>query len=142
MARAVDEQDRAGRQDEYLNLVREWPLRPIRNAGELDRAIRMLDSLSDRPHLSPDAKDYLLVLVDLVGKYEQERFPIPPVSAAEVLEHLVESRGVTQRDVSTATGIAETTVSELLRGKRPMNRRHIEALARFFAVSPAVFFES
>jgi HTH-type transcriptional regulator/antitoxin HigA len=142
MVRAVEGRDHADVQDEYFHLVREWPLRPIRSDGELDRAIRMLDSLSDRPNLSDDAKDYLLVLVDLVGKYEEEKYPIPPVSAAEVLEHLIESRDVSQREVSTATGIAETTVSELLRGRRPMNRRHIEALARFFAVSPAVFFES
>ncbi len=37
--------------DRYLGLIQELPLRPIRSEAELDRAIAMLDSLSDRETL-------------------------------------------------------------------------------------------
>jgi hypothetical protein len=50
----------------YLALIREWPLLPIRSKADLDRAIAMLDALSDRESLSPEEHDYLLVLAGLV----------------------------------------------------------------------------
>ena len=37
------------------------------------------------------------------------------------------------------TGIAESTISEVLSGKRKLNRTQIGKLARYFHVSPAVF---
>ena len=64
---------------------------------------------------------------------------MPPVSDADMLRHLIESRGTTQAEVAAEAGIAESTISEILAGKRGMNRRHIEALARHFKVNPAVF---
>jgi transcriptional regulator with XRE-family HTH domain len=46
---------------------------------------------------------------------------------------------MTQAGVATETGIAESTISEILKGKRGLNRKHIEVLAKHFKVSPAVF---
>jgi HTH-type transcriptional regulator/antitoxin HigA len=34
----------------------------------------------------------------------------------------------------------ESIVSEILSGKRPLTKRHIEKLSERFSVSPAVFF--
>jgi HTH-type transcriptional regulator/antitoxin HigA len=56
-----------------------------------------------------------------------------------MLRHLIDARDTTQAAGSAATGIAESTVSEILAGRRGLNRKHIEALARHFGVSPAVF---
>ena len=36
-------------------------------------------------------------------------------------------------------GMAPSTVSDILRGKRGIGRKHIEAFATYFHVSPAVF---
>ena len=125
--------------DVYLELVRSFPLRPIRSERDLERAIAVINSLIDRNTRSPDEEDYLDVLGDLVEKYEHEHHPMPPVSYADMLRHLVEARDTTQAEVAAETGIAESTISEILTGKRGMNRRHIEVLARHFKVSPAVF---
>ena len=125
--------------DRYLELIRQLPLRPIRSEEELDIAIAMVDSLIDRDELTSDEDDYLDVLSDLVRKYETEHHPMPPVSDAEMLRHLIESRDTTQARVAAEAGIAESTVSEVLAGKRGLNRKHIEALARHFKVNPAVF---
>jgi HTH-type transcriptional regulator / antitoxin HigA len=125
--------------DRYLDLVREVPLRPIRSEDELDRAIAMIDSLIDRDGLTTDEDDYLDVLGDLVEKYETAHHPIAPVSDAEMLRHLIESRDTTQARVAEAAGIAESTISAILAGKRGMSRKHIEALSRHFKVKPAVF---
>jgi HTH-type transcriptional regulator/antitoxin HigA len=125
--------------DVYLELVRRFPLRPIRCDEELDRAIAVVNALLDQDALSLDEEDYLDVLGDLVKKYETEHHPVRPVSDAEMLRHLIEARETTQAQVAEETGIAESTISEILSGKRGMNRRHIETLARHFKVKPSVF---
>lgn len=126
-------------EDHFLELVRRFPLRPIRSEEELDRAIAMIDSLIDKGELNHDEDDYLDVLGDLVEKYETENHPMPPVSDAEMLRHLIEARETTHARVSAETGIAVSTVSEILSGKRGLSRKHIEALARYFRVSPSLF---
>ena len=62
-----------------------------------------------------------------------------PVSDAEMLRHLIEAKGVSQTEISSATGIADSTISEILKGRRSLNRSHIGKLARYFNVSPDVF---
>ena len=125
--------------DRYLDLVLQFPLRPIQSDKELDGAVRMVDSLLDRPALAPEEDDYLEVLGDLIQRYESEAHPIEPVSDAEMFRHLIDAKGVSQTEVSAATGIADSTISEILKGKRSLSRNHIGKLARYFNVSPNVF---
>jgi HTH-type transcriptional regulator/antitoxin HigA len=124
----------------YWELLRGYPLRPIRSDEELDRAIAVVDSLLARPQLDPDEEDYLEVLSDLVETFESEHHPIPTVSDAEMLRFLMtDALGVTQARLAADTGIPESTISEVLSGKRGLSRRNIGVLARYFHVSPAVF---
>jgi HTH-type transcriptional regulator/antitoxin HigA len=125
--------------DRYFNLVNMHPLRPIRSDDDLDQAVAMIDSLIDRDELDPSEADYLDVLSGLVEKYEAENHPLAAVSESDMLRHLIEARDVTQARVSEGTGIAESTISAILSGKRGLSRNHIAALARYFKVSPAVF---
>jgi HTH-type transcriptional regulator / antitoxin HigA len=125
--------------DRYLDLIRSFPLRPIRTDEELDQAVAVIDSLIDRDLLRLDEQDYLDVLADQVERYETERHPLPAVSEVDMLRHLIEARDITQLRLATDTGIAESTISNLLKGKRGMSRKHVEILAAYFRVSPAVF---
>ena len=125
--------------DGYLELVVQLPLRPIRSDEELARAVRMADSLLDRRDLAAEEEDYLEVLGDLIERYEREAHPIAAVSDAEMLRHLIEARDVSQTEISRATGIADSTISEILKGKRSLSRIHIGKLARYFNVPPNVF---
>ena len=84
----------------YLKLVRTFPLRPIRSDDSLDRAIAVINSLLDRDDLSPAEADYLDVLSDLVERYETEEHPMEDVSDADMLQHLIEAKGVTQAEVA------------------------------------------
>src|SRR5439155_16365817 len=104
----------------YFRLVREFPLKPIRSEKELDQAGAIINRLVDRGvhGLTAGEDAYLDVLSDLTKKYETEHHPIEDVSPAEVLAHLIEAKGVTQRAVAEATGIPESTISELLAGRR------------------------
>jgi HTH-type transcriptional regulator / antitoxin HigA len=121
------------------NSIMAFPLKPIRSDEELDRAIKVVDSLIDRDDLQADELDYLDVLAVLIKTYESASHPLPGVSEAEMLRHLLEAREMTQGRLAADTGIAESTISAILSGKRGMNRTHITAMARYFKMSPAVF---
>ena len=128
--------------DKYLALIRAFPLRPLRDDKDLDRAIAVLDALSDRRRPDPltrDEHDYLMVLGRLVEDYEEEHVPMPPVSGVEMARHLIASRGVTQAQVAAETGLPESALSEVLAGKRTFSTRYVTALARYFNVSADVF---
>lgn len=126
-------------QDRYMELIHQFPLRPIRTDAELDAATRVIHSLIDKDRLSRAELDYLDVLDHLVETYEDKTVPINPVSDADMLRSLLDSHRVTQAEVAKGAGIAESTVSEVLSGKRKLNRTQIGKLARYFNVSPAVF---
>lgn len=125
--------------DSYLDLVAAFPLRPIHSDEELAGAVRMVDSLLDRRDLAPEEEDYLEVLSDLIARYEGDAHPMAPVSDAEMLRYLIEAKDVSQAELARATEIADSTLSEVLKGKRSLNRGHIGKLARYFNVSPDVF---
>lgn len=126
-------------QDRYLDLVRRFPLRPIRSEEDLDAATVVIHSLIDQEHLSQVELDYLDVLDHLVETYEAIHYPDPTVSDADMLRFLIETKDVTQAEVAKGAKIAESTISEVLSGKRKLNRTQIGKLAKYFHVSPAVF---
>ncbi len=127
--------------DRYLDLIRAFPLRPLRSDEELARAIEVLDALSDRADRTPDETAYMMVLARLVEDLESTVFPAPDVSDAAMLRHLMEdAQGITQSQLSAATGIDQTTISLVLSGKRELTRKHIEILSHYFHIRPDVFF--
>jgi HTH-type transcriptional regulator/antitoxin HigA len=129
-----------GRQkNRYLELVQKFPLRPIRSEKELDQAIAVIDALIDQESLNDAEQDYLDILGDIVEAFETKHYPDEPVSDSDMLQSLLEDWRISQAEVSKATGIAESTISEVLSDKRKLNRKQIGKLSRYFHVSPAVF---
>ena len=126
-------------EDQYMALVRRFPLRPLCNDADLDAAIAVIDSLIDQDIRSAPAQDYLDVLSDLVQAYETENVPIGPVADSDMLRFLIENRAVTQSEFAKKADIAESTISEVLAGKRKLNRSQIGKLARYFHVEPGAF---
>jgi HTH-type transcriptional regulator/antitoxin HigA len=78
-------------------------------------------------------------LTTLIAAYEEENHPIPDASPIDVLRTLIEANDLRQKDLAVIFG-SESIVSEVLHGKREINRNHIEKLSKRFNVSPAVFF--
>lgn len=125
--------------NEYFELVRRFPLRPIVSASDLDAATAVIDDLIARESRTADEDAYLDVLSDVVEKYEAEHHPIPDARGAEMLQFLIEDRKTNQRAVAQGSGIAVSTISQLLSGLRQMNVGHMEALARYFDVPASMF---
>ncbi len=134
---------RAHASESYLELVRECPLRIIRTESEYRHTVAMLDRLSDRgPERTAGETEYLLALAVFVEKYERAHEPVPSSTGVEMLRYLIETHEVKQGDVAAGTGLSDSTVSEILAGKRKLNVKHMEVLARFFKVEPAVFLDN
>ncbi|MBA4065139.1 MAG: transcriptional regulator [Isosphaera sp.] len=126
-------------EDRYLDLVRRFPLRPLRTPADLDAAVAVVDSLVDRDDLSAPERDYLDVLGDLVEAYEDEAVPVEPVGDADLLRFLIGRKGVTQAEVAKGAGVAESTVSDVLAGRRTLTRAQVGKLSRYFRVGPGTF---
>lgn len=113
--------------------------RPITNTADLAAAQAVVDRLLDSPQLTPDQRDYLHVLGMLIYEYEERLEPLPDISGVELLKVLMVERDLLQKDLVSIFK-TESIVSAVLNGKRNLTVEHIQKLAAFFHVSPAVFF--
>lgn len=125
--------------DDYLKLVKEYPLISIEDSRQLDLAIAMIDSLLAREPLSAGEEQYLGALTDLVEHYEEHHVKISAPSDGAMLQYLMDEKAATQTDVSKGTGIQKSTISEVLREKRTFSRANVQKVCEFFGVSTRLF---
>jgi HTH-type transcriptional regulator/antitoxin HigA len=128
--------------DDYLDLVREFPLRPFGTKQEYAAAQAMLDRLVGREDLTPGQRDYVAALVRFVEDYERERFAAlaKELGPLELLKHLMDENDMTTTDLGYVVG-SRGLASEILNGKRGLSKTIIARLAERFAVEPSVFLE-
>lgn len=125
----------------YLKLVRQFPLRPIRNKRELDRAMKLAGHLAtyDEGTLPPGEQDYLDALTVFVEDY-QRRHPaeMPEVTPLAMLKHLMEEHQMSITDLGGVIG-SQSNASLILSGKRTISKRVLRLLSQHFGVAPHVF---
>jgi antitoxin component HigA of HigAB toxin-antitoxin module len=68
---------------------------------------------------------YLGALSDLVDAYEKTHEPPLDVSEADVLRELMRVNKLTQKTLEKQVGIAQSIISAVLNGERPLTRAHI-----------------
>ncbi len=135
----------SGRQtplDEYLSLVRAFPLASIRDDAHLKEALAAIDVMLDLPDRSEAQETYLSALTDLVETYETAHVVFPPRTGLDALRFLMESNSLKQEDFVSIFG-TKSIVSEVLneRRERKLTLEHVKKLAAYFHVSPAVFID-
>ncbi len=124
--------------DSYLELVLAFPLASIKSEKHLDAAQSVMDWLLAKNKLGHGEETYLDALSDLVAAYEDQHHAIEPASDADMLRHLMESKRITQTQLSQETQVAKSTISELLSGKKPFSRRIIRKFADYFEVDMSI----
>ena len=129
---------KAKERDAYLELVQAFPLASIKSDEHLEAAQAVMDQLLAKGELDDGEEMYLDALSDLVGAYEDEHHAIAPASDADMLRHLMEAKEVTQTQLSRETGIAKSTISEVLAGKKAFSRQMIRKFADYFRVDVSV----
>ncbi|HEY6330864.1 MAG TPA: transcriptional regulator [Blastocatellia bacterium] len=111
----------------------------IETQEENDRALAEIDRLMDKGTRRRQEETALArLLINLVQDFESRTDPIPDATGRELLLHLMESRGLRQRDllpIFRSSGVA----SEVIGGKRAISKSQARKLAEFFHV-PADFF--
>jgi HTH-type transcriptional regulator / antitoxin HigA len=111
----------------------------ITSDAQNERYISVLLELEKKSRLTAKERAFAELLTVLIEAYEEEHYPIRAASPVEVLAGLMEANNLKQKDLAPLLG-SESVVSEVLRGKRELNKGQIERLGKRFGVSPAVFF--
>jgi HTH-type transcriptional regulator/antitoxin HigA len=123
---------------DYMELVERFPLKSVRNERQLKAAQRVMDEILKMPRMTKGVLEYLDALSDLVMAYENAQHAIPAASDAEMLRHLMDAKQVSQTQLHKATGIAMSSISEVLSGRRRFSKDMIAKLAEYFRVNKGV----
>ena len=100
----------------------------------------LIDCLIDQPTLSEEEDDFLSLLGDLLLAWEGDRYDLPAPTPQAMVQALLEANGRTQQDLVGPVFATKSVASEVLRGKRRLTYDHVERLARYFRVTPSLFF--
>ena len=101
-------------------------IRPIHNKKEYKAALIEIEQLWTAPAKSAEA-DRLDVLALLVEHYEKTHFPIADPDPIELIEHVMESRGLSRKDLEPIIG-PRGRVADILNRTRPLTLEMIRRL--------------
>jgi HTH-type transcriptional regulator / antitoxin HigA len=124
----------------YGRLLAETLPAVITNESEYDRVVALMNKLAVVPEdrITPEQEQLLDLLTLLIGTYDEEHYQIPDAAPHEVIQLLMQERGLRNKDLEPALGSRGVT-SEVISGKRRPSRTQIKKLAKFFGVAPEVF---
>ncbi|MFH1719942.1 MAG: hypothetical protein ABIF19_21520 [Planctomycetota bacterium] len=114
-------------------------LRPIHNKVDYQDALAVATDLFSRTELTAEQADYLEILTKIIADYEEKHFKMSKYSPHEMLKFLVEENQMSGSDLGRVLG-SRTLGPALLSGQRSLSKTHIKKLAKYFSVSPALFF--
>ena len=123
----------------YGRLLAKALPRVIQSEGEYDRSMKTLLALERKGRLTPQEKDLADLLTLLIEDFEEKHYRLPKASPIEAIIFLMDQHGLKQKDLVDVFG-TPSIVSEVLSGKRDLNKEHISRLSRRFRVSPELFF--
>ncbi len=124
----------------YAELLASVPPKVIHTEEENEGYTAALFKLQqNHANLSSEEKDLAELLTLLIEDFEEKRYHLPKATPTEAIAFLMDQHGLKQKDLVDVFG-APSVVSEVLRGKRDLNKDHIARLSERFHVSPELFF--
>jgi HTH-type transcriptional regulator/antitoxin HigA len=111
----------------------------IRSEAQNEHYIAVLKQIERKKKLTKEEQRLVELLTLLITDYEEKHYQLPKASGVDVLKELMRANGLRQKDLAEQFG-TESIVSEVLNGKRELNKEQIKRLSERFRVSPAVFF--
>ena len=125
---------------EYGALLKKVPPKVIRTERENEAYTEILHELDQRSkRLTAAEKELAELLTLLIEDFEEKRYRLPRAKPVDVVRFLMEQHSLLQKDLVDVFG-TRSIVSEVLSGKRELNKEHIARLSARFHVSPEVFF--
>jgi len=132
----------------FQTLVLRLPPQPIRDNNRhkaFSEVLEMLAELFAEQTLTGQGKEaletYFGAVSYFVSEYERNIFPQKTSSPENMLEFFMDQFKLKQSDLAQDLG-GQPVVSDILNGRRKLNRDQIERLARRFHVSPGTFYGS
>ncbi len=127
--------------DKYLELLKQYPPRPIHNEEDLEMMQEVINRLLDKPQLTVEEREYLNVLGSLIYEYEENQEPIPDIYGIELLKFILEERNLQKQDLLSIFE-SKSTLDDILDGQQELTPIYIKKLANFLNISPDLFFPS
>lgn len=101
-------------------------VRPIRNEQDYRTVLAEIDGLIDAAEDTPEF-DRLEVLSVLVADYEDKRHPVEAPDPISFLEFVLESRGLTRKNLEPYIG-SRSRVAEIMNRKRGLSMEMVRRL--------------
>jgi HTH-type transcriptional regulator/antitoxin HigA len=121
---------------EYGRLLTKFSPRVIRTEKANEEYTEALYELDQRnARLTRAEKELAELLTLLIEDFESKRYKLPRAKPVDILRFLMDQHGLKQKDLADVFG-TRSIVSEVLSGKRKLNREHIQRLSERFHVSP------
>ncbi|GCA80586.1 helix-turn-helix domain-containing protein [Microcystis aeruginosa] len=127
--------------DKYLELLKQYPPRPIDNEEDLEMMQEVINRLLDKPQLTAEEREYLNVLGALIYEYEENQEPIPDIYGLELLKFILEERNLQKQDLLSIFE-SKSTLDNILGGQQDLTPIYIQKLANFLNISPDLFLPS
>jgi HTH-type transcriptional regulator/antitoxin HigA len=127
--------------DKYLELLKQYPPRPIHNEEDLEMMQEVINRLLDKPQLTVEEREYLNVLGSLIYEYEENQEPIPDIYGIELLKFILEEKNLQKQDLLSIFE-SKSTLDDILDGQQELTPIYIQKLANFLNISPDLFFPS
>lgn len=131
--------------DKYLELLKQYPPRLIRNKKELESTEKVVSSFLDKIELDKlqltiEEREYLSVLAVLIYEHkEKNQELIPNIYGIELLKVILEERTLQKQDLLFIFE-NQSTLDDIFDGQRELTDIHVQKLADFFNIPPALFF--
>ncbi|MGA1981094.1 MAG: helix-turn-helix domain-containing protein [Acidobacteriaceae bacterium] len=124
----------------YTALLAKIPPRVVRSEAQNEEYIAALYELEQRHRRWNKAEAELADLLTLlIEDFEEKNYRLPKATPLEMIAFLMEQHGLKQKDLVDVFG-TPSIVSEVLNGKRELNKEQIRRLSERFHVSPELFF--
>ena len=113
-------------------------IKPIRSQEAHLEALRAAEMLFDKSletQLTSNEADTLELLTLVIQDYETRAYPLPPLSARDLVEFVMEQRGLRNKDLAPYLG-SPARVSEFLHGRHNLTAIQIAKLAKGLRLPP------
>ncbi len=129
----------------YLKLLDEMQLIPkvIETEAEYEQNLAVVEKLiAKKNQRTPEETTLFRLLVKLIEDYESESYQIKDwcdLPAHKILQHLMEVKGIKQRDIVGVISPSKGLISAIVNGKRAISKEQAKKLGEYFKLSPSLF---
>jgi HTH-type transcriptional regulator / antitoxin HigA len=131
--------------ENYIDLLNQDRFVPkiIETNEEYEHFLTIVERLMSRKITRTTEEDVLFkLLVKLIVDYEEETYSLKEwskTSPHELLQHLMEARGMKQVELVGLLSPSKGLVSSIVNGKRSISKTQAKKLGEIFNISPSVF---